>query len=57
MDGITLSVDYDKTLSNVHICASGASGAIYDVDSNNIARDVGFAVECYIKDYIEAGEL
>lgn len=57
MSGITLTVDYDKELNNVHIATDGASGAIYDVNPNNIARDIGFCVECYIQDYIEAGEL
>ena len=56
-NGIILTVDYDKEQNNVHIGTCGASGAIYDVDKNNIARDIGFAVECYIQDYIEAGEL
>lgn len=56
-NGIILTVDYDKELNNVHIGTDGASGAIYDVNPNNIARDIGFCVECYIQDYIEAGEL
>lgn len=54
---MVLTVDYNKEENNVHIAAEGASGAIYDVDSNNIARDIGYAVECYVQDYVEAGEL
>ena len=50
-------VDYDKDENNVHIATDGASGAIYDVGKNNIARDIGYAVECYVQDYVEAGEL
>lgn len=56
-NGIELTVDYSKEENNVHISTTGASGAIYDVNKNNIARDIGFAVECYIQDYVEAGEL
>lgn len=56
-NGIMLIVDYDKEQDNVHIGTCGASGCIYDVDKNNIARDIGFAVKCYVQDYIEAGEL
>lgn len=56
-NGIILTVDYDKEQNNVHIGTCGASGAIYDVNKNNIARDIGFAVECYIQDYVKAGEL
>lgn len=56
-NGITLTVDYDKEQNNVHIATGGASGCIYDVDRNNIARDIGYAVECYVQDYVEAGEL
>ena len=57
MKCITLVVDYSKEENNVHISTTGASGAIYDVRPTNIAKDIGSAVECYIQDYIEAGEL
>lgn len=53
----TLEVDYDKKEGNVHISTTGASGAIYDVSAENIARDIGYAVESYVQDYVEAGEL
>lgn len=36
---MVLIVDYNKEENNVHIGTDGASGAIYDIDSNNIARD------------------
>ena len=57
MSGITLVVDYNKEEHNVHIGTDGASGAIYDVREENVATDIGYAVECYIQDYVEAGEL
>lgn len=57
MEGIVLTVDYSKDGNNVHIATDGASGAIYDVNPSNVAKDIACAVECYIKDYVEAGEL
>lgn len=50
-------VDYNKEENNVHIAPDAPSVAIYDVDKNNVARDIGYAVECYVQDYVEAGEL
>lgn len=57
MENLILTVDYDKEENNVHIGTNGASGAIYDVRPTNIAEDIGYAVECYVQDYVEAGEL
>ena len=52
-----LVVDYNKEENNVHISTTGASGAIYDVRNDNIAKGIASAVECYVQDYVEAGEL
>lgn len=54
---MNLSVDYDKEQNNVHISTDGASGCIYDVRHDHIAEDIGYAVECYVQDYVEEGEL
>lgn len=52
-----LTVDYDKNGNNVYICTDGATGCIYDVKPNTVAEDIGYAVECYMQDYVEAGEV
>ena len=52
-----LIVDYSKEERNVHISTAGATGALYNVSTENVARDIGYAVECYVQDYVEAGEL
>lgn len=51
MKTIELSVDYNESKGNVFLAIPGSSGAKYDVDPNNIAKDIGNAVERYINTY------
>ena len=52
-----LIVDYNKEKNNVYISTENSSGAIYDVNPNNVSKNIASAVHLYVQDYMKVGDL